>query len=78
MNYEHIVEEIIYFKHAALSVFPSIESTSFLDAELNMIHDFKLQESYPHVEITIKVFLSETIIIITLATCERIVSENLN
>ncbi|XP_029348622.1 uncharacterized protein LOC100570249 [Acyrthosiphon pisum] len=35
---------------------------------LQMIHDYKLKESYPNIEIAIRIFLSK---LITTASCER-------
>ncbi|XP_029340956.1 uncharacterized protein LOC115033097 [Acyrthosiphon pisum] len=64
INTAEIVEEIKDFKHAALSILPSIESVTFLDL-LQMIHDYKLKESYPNIEIAIRIFLSIP------ASCER-------
>jgi len=67
INTAEIVEEIKDFKHAALSILPSIESVTFLDL-LQMIHDYKLKESYPNIEIAIRIFLSMPV---TTASCER-------
>eukprot|EP00102_Acyrthosiphon_pisum_P013187 XP_008182673.1 PREDICTED: uncharacterized protein LOC103309313 [Acyrthosiphon pisum] len=61
------VEEIKDFKHAALSILPSIELVTFLDL-LQMIHDYKLKESHPNIEMAIRIFLS---IPVTTASCER-------
>ncbi|XP_022161769.1 uncharacterized protein LOC111027679 [Myzus persicae] len=67
INTAEIVEEIKDFKHAALSILPSIESVTFLDL-LQMIHDYKLKESYLNIEIAIRIFLSMPV---TTASCER-------
>ncbi|XP_025414185.1 uncharacterized protein LOC112686203 [Sipha flava] len=55
------------FKHAVLSILPSIESVTFLNL-LQLIHDYKLKESYPNIEIAIRIFLSMPV---TTASCER-------
>ncbi|XP_029340951.1 uncharacterized protein LOC103309313 [Acyrthosiphon pisum] len=67
INTAEIVEEIKDFKHAALSILPSIELVTFLDL-LQMIHDYKLKESHPNIEMAIRIFLS---IPVTTASCER-------
>lgn len=63
-----MVDEIIDFRHAVMSIFSDhIGSATVLEL-LQLIHDYRLRESYPNVKIAFRIFLTMPV---TIATCER-------
>lgn len=67
LNASEISSEIQSFKHQALVLFPNVSCATSLNL-LQLLHEYNLAESYPNLEIALRLFLC---LPVTVASCER-------